>query len=305
MLKRDTLALDCGPRPPHRPGTPRDGHVPALAPGDGRGISRAGRRGAADLSAFLFGFAVGQFVYGPLSDRLGRRPVLLFGLGAVRRWRASPARSRPRSRPCPARFVQALGAAADRACPRHGARSLFGPPAGRELSRMGMIMGVVPARPRPRRRSCTSLRLAGELRRPHRCRRSLSRPWCCSGLPETSRPARRRRSRSVRILRGFRTCSATGLPGLRAIVVPRLWRPVRLHLRLVLRAAGGLRPVEIAFAVAFAFVVIGFMAARSWRSARRAPRHRPHDRLGVVLPRAGRGRDACLVAARRRLVARR
>jgi MFS transporter, DHA1 family, multidrug resistance protein len=33
------------------------------------------------LSLFLFGFAFGQLVFGPLSDRLGRRPVLLGGLG--------------------------------------------------------------------------------------------------------------------------------------------------------------------------------------------------------------------------------
>jgi DHA1 family bicyclomycin/chloramphenicol resistance-like MFS transporter len=32
------------------------------------------------LSLFLFGFAVGQLVFGPLSDRFGRRPVLLGGL---------------------------------------------------------------------------------------------------------------------------------------------------------------------------------------------------------------------------------
>ncbi|TVR98641.1 MAG: Bcr/CflA family efflux MFS transporter [Rhodospirillales bacterium] len=32
------------------------------------------------LSSFLLGFAVGQLVYGPLSDRFGRRPVLLAGL---------------------------------------------------------------------------------------------------------------------------------------------------------------------------------------------------------------------------------
>ena len=31
------------------------------------------------LSTFFVGFAVGQFVYGPLSDRYGRRPMLLFG----------------------------------------------------------------------------------------------------------------------------------------------------------------------------------------------------------------------------------
>ena len=34
----------------------------------------------ATLSAFLFGFAAGQILWGPLSDRLGRRPILLFGL---------------------------------------------------------------------------------------------------------------------------------------------------------------------------------------------------------------------------------
>src|SRR3984957_12549906 len=32
------------------------------------------------LSVFLIGFAVGQLFYGPLSDRFGRRPVLLAGL---------------------------------------------------------------------------------------------------------------------------------------------------------------------------------------------------------------------------------
>src|SRR5258708_1514225 len=32
------------------------------------------------LSVFLVGFAIGQLAYGPVSDRFGRRPVLLFGL---------------------------------------------------------------------------------------------------------------------------------------------------------------------------------------------------------------------------------
>ena len=35
----------------------------------------------ATLSAFLFGYAGGQIVWGPLSDRLGRKPILLMGLG--------------------------------------------------------------------------------------------------------------------------------------------------------------------------------------------------------------------------------
>jgi len=33
------------------------------------------------LSLFLLGFAVGQLICGPLSDRIGRKPVLLAGLG--------------------------------------------------------------------------------------------------------------------------------------------------------------------------------------------------------------------------------
>jgi DHA1 family bicyclomycin/chloramphenicol resistance-like MFS transporter len=32
------------------------------------------------LSVFLIGFAIGQLAYGPISDRFGRRPVLIFGL---------------------------------------------------------------------------------------------------------------------------------------------------------------------------------------------------------------------------------
>src|SRR5450830_1152291 len=33
------------------------------------------------ISLYIFGLAVGQLIYGPLSDAYGRRPVLLIGLG--------------------------------------------------------------------------------------------------------------------------------------------------------------------------------------------------------------------------------
>lgn len=36
---------------------------------------------SASLSIFLVGFAIGQLLWGPLSDKIGRKPVLLMGLG--------------------------------------------------------------------------------------------------------------------------------------------------------------------------------------------------------------------------------
>ena len=50
------------------------------------------------MSAYLIGFAVGQIVYGPFSDRYGRKPVLLAALVAVLLRQRRPARSRRPSR---------------------------------------------------------------------------------------------------------------------------------------------------------------------------------------------------------------
>jgi DHA1 family bicyclomycin/chloramphenicol resistance-like MFS transporter len=100
----------------------------------------------ATLSAFLVGFAVGQILYGPLSDRLGRRPVLLTGLAIFLVATIACALSPTIEWLVGARFVQALGASGPIVLARAIVRDLYeGPRAGRELSRMGTIMGLVPA----------------------------------------------------------------------------------------------------------------------------------------------------------------
>jgi DHA1 family bicyclomycin/chloramphenicol resistance-like MFS transporter len=98
------------------------------------------------LSIYLLGFALGQVIYGPISDRTSRKGVVLFGL--VLYGAASLAASIAPSLTLLviARFVQGLGAAAPLILARAIVRDLYeGREAGQQLARMGTIMGVVPA----------------------------------------------------------------------------------------------------------------------------------------------------------------
>ncbi|MEQ6916549.1 Bcr/CflA family multidrug efflux MFS transporter [Halomonas aquatica] len=97
------------------------------------------------LSTFLAGFALGQLLFGPLSDRLGRKPVLLGGLVAF--LMASLVITTVDSLPelLAWRFLQALGGGA---CVVNSAaivRDCFqGREAAKVMSTMAMIMMLAP-----------------------------------------------------------------------------------------------------------------------------------------------------------------
>ena len=116
--------------------------LPAIAQALGTDISRA----QLTLSGYLVGFAAGQIFYGPISDKIGRKPTVLAGLALYCLASAACALAQSVEMLIAARVLQALGAAGPIVLGRAIVRDLYdGARAGRELSRMGMIMGLVPA----------------------------------------------------------------------------------------------------------------------------------------------------------------
>ncbi len=77
------------------------------------------------LSVFLFVFAASQVVYGPLSDRFGRRPPILIGLAIYLLGTASCALASTAGILVASRAIQALGAAAGPALGRAMLRDLY------------------------------------------------------------------------------------------------------------------------------------------------------------------------------------
>lgn len=102
--------------------------------------------GQLTLSAFLVGFALGQVIYGPLSDARGRKPVLLASLVLFTIGSALCAAAPTIEALIAARFVQALGGAGPVVLARSIVRDLYsGVRAARELARMATILGLIPA----------------------------------------------------------------------------------------------------------------------------------------------------------------
>ncbi len=98
------------------------------------------------LSVFLAGFAFSQLVYGPLSDRFGRRPAMLAGFTLFVIASIGCALASSIEVLIAARFVQAVGACAGHVLGRAVVRDIYGRDgAARMLAYIGAAMALAPA----------------------------------------------------------------------------------------------------------------------------------------------------------------
>ncbi len=121
-----------------------DMYLPSL-PDIARALTASTAQVQLTISAYLIGFAVGQIIYGPISDRHGRKPVLLAALGLYSAATFICALSPSIDVLIAARALQALGGSGCIMVARAIVRDLYsGPRAGRELSVMGSVMALAP-----------------------------------------------------------------------------------------------------------------------------------------------------------------
>ncbi len=117
----------------------------ASLPDIGRSLATSPAAVQLTLSVYLIGYAVGQLLYGPLSDRFGRKPVLLVALTGYCIASVGCAIAPTIETLLVARALQALGSSGSIVIARAVVRDLYeGARAGRELALMGAIFSLAP-----------------------------------------------------------------------------------------------------------------------------------------------------------------
>lgn len=121
-----------------------DMYLPSL-PSIGADLHASSSQTQGTVAAFLTGMAIGQLLYGPASDRLGRRPPMLFGIAVFVLGSIACALAASAPLLIGARFIQALGACSGGVVARAMVRDRFGHvETARMLSLLMLIMGLAP-----------------------------------------------------------------------------------------------------------------------------------------------------------------
>ena len=121
-----------------------DMYLPSL-PDIARQLGASSAQVQLTISAYLVGFAAGQIVYGPVSDRHGRKPVLIGAIVLYCSASLACALSTSIEMLIVARAFQALGGCGGIVLTRAIVRDIYsGAHAGRELSVIGSVMALAP-----------------------------------------------------------------------------------------------------------------------------------------------------------------
>ncbi|HEY6754606.1 MAG TPA: multidrug effflux MFS transporter [Pseudolabrys sp.] len=121
-----------------------DMYLPSL-PDIARQLSASTAQAQFTISAYLIGFAVGQIFYGPVSDRHGRKPVLIAAIALYCIASLACALSISIDMLIVARAFQALGGCGGIVLTRAIVRDIYsGARAGRELSLIASVMALAP-----------------------------------------------------------------------------------------------------------------------------------------------------------------
>ena len=121
-----------------------DMYLPAL-PAIGQSLGADIGAVQMSLTAFFISLGVGQLLYGPVSDMVGRKPPLYFGLALFAVASVGCALTNDVNTLIGLRFIQGLGAAAGMAIPRAVVRDLHtGTDAARLMSLLMLVFSVSP-----------------------------------------------------------------------------------------------------------------------------------------------------------------
>jgi DHA1 family bicyclomycin/chloramphenicol resistance-like MFS transporter len=114
--------------------------LPAITQGFGAGMGQA----QLTLTALLLAFGLSQLVWGPLSDRFGRRPILLWGMGAYTLASVACAFSPDMAWLIAGRTVQGIAMGAGVMAARAVVRDLFAPAQGATVMSQGLTgLGII------------------------------------------------------------------------------------------------------------------------------------------------------------------